>query len=46
MLFCLISNIRYGETRDDGTSLKERKVMPKVSEPITIGKGMKAMRGM
>ena len=46
MLLCLISNICYGETRDDGTSLKERKVMPKVSEPITIGKGMKAMRGM
>ena len=47
MLFCLISNICYGETRDDVTSLKEREIMPKISEPIIRqGKGLKAMRGM
>ena len=46
MLFCLISNISYGETRDDITSMKEREIMPKMSEPITIGKGLIAMRGM
>ena len=46
MLFCLISNICYGETRDDVTSLKEREIIPKMSEPVNIGKGLKVMRGM
>ena len=48
MLFCLISNISHGETRDDDSSMDEHGSKLKMSEPIarSTGKGLKMMRGM
>ena len=43
MLFCLISSMIHGEIRDDGPTMNERKIMLKMSEPITrlAGKRLK-----
>ena len=48
MLFCLLSNISYGETRGDDPSMNEHESKLKMSEPIarTAGKGLKTMGGM
>ena len=48
MIFCLISNISCGETRDDDRSMNEHESKFKMPEPIarSTGKGLKTMRGM